>query len=161
MRPEMVRTFIEEFHRQVNRQASEQDLRHDRTKRDLGKTEREIQRLIEAIKAGVPGDIIKGEMGHPRNPAARAPWSIGKIALSRPQTASQHGRDIPKKIVNLGEALNDERTRTEAAECIRKLLRRSDLCRKKASSGLSYSAGSQPSSTLATRTPVLVERGLK
>ena len=62
MRPEMVRTFIEEFHRKVNRQASEQDLRHDRTKRDLGKTEREIQRLIEAIKAGVPGDIIKGEM---------------------------------------------------------------------------------------------------
>lgn len=28
----------------------------------MEKTEREIRRLIEAIKAGVPGDIVKGEM---------------------------------------------------------------------------------------------------
>src|SRR5262245_8802903 len=62
MRPEMVRTFIGEFQREVNRQASKQDLRHDRAKRDLQKTEREIRRLIEAIKAGIPGDIVKDEM---------------------------------------------------------------------------------------------------
>jgi len=37
MRPEMVRTFVDEFQREVNRQASEQDLRHDRAKRDLQK----------------------------------------------------------------------------------------------------------------------------
>jgi len=62
MRPEMVRTFIDEFHREVNRQASEQDARRDYATLDLAKTEREISRLIEAIKAGVPGGAVKDEM---------------------------------------------------------------------------------------------------
>ena len=34
----------------------------DRTARDLEKTEREIRRVIEAIKAGVPGAAVKDEM---------------------------------------------------------------------------------------------------
>ena len=55
MHPELVTTFIDEFHREVNRQRAEQDGRRDRTARDLEKTEREIRRVIEAIKAGVPG----------------------------------------------------------------------------------------------------------
>ncbi len=62
MRPEMVRTFVDEFHRELNRQASEQDARRDCVTRDLVKTEPEIGRLIEAIKAGVPGAAVKDEM---------------------------------------------------------------------------------------------------
>src|SRR6478735_1008059 len=62
MHPELLTTFIEEFHRDVNRQRAEQDGRRDRTARDLEKTEREIGRVIEAIKAGVPGATVKDEM---------------------------------------------------------------------------------------------------
>jgi site-specific DNA recombinase len=122
MRPEMVRTFIEEFHREVNRQASEQDLRHDRTKRDLEKTEREIRRLIEAIKAGVPGDIIKGEM---TTLETRRSDLLGQLETAPPPAPRLHpsiAEIYRQKIVNLGKALNDERTRTEAAECIRELI---------------------------------------
>jgi site-specific DNA recombinase len=122
MRPEMVRLFIEEFHREVNRQASEQDLRHDRTKRDLEKTEREIRRLIEAIKAGVPGDIIKGEM---MTLETRRSDLLGQLETAPPPAPRLHpsiAEIYRQKIVNLGKALNDERTRTEAAECIRELI---------------------------------------
>jgi site-specific DNA recombinase len=59
---ELVATFIEEFHREVNRQRAEQDGRRDRAAHDLEKTEREIHRVVEAIKAGVPGAAVKDEM---------------------------------------------------------------------------------------------------
>jgi site-specific DNA recombinase len=62
MRPEMVWTFADEFHRELNRQASKQDARCDCVTRDLANTEREIGRVIEAIKAGVPGAAVKDEM---------------------------------------------------------------------------------------------------
>jgi hypothetical protein len=52
MHPDLVRTFVDEFHRELNRQAWEQDARRGWTTRDLAKTERDIGRLIEAIKAG-------------------------------------------------------------------------------------------------------------
>jgi site-specific DNA recombinase len=106
MRPEMVRLFIEEFHREVNRQASEQDLRHDRTKRDLEKTEREIRRLIEAIKAGVPGDIIKGEM---TTLETRRSDLLGQLETAPPPAPRLHpsiAEIYRQKIVNLGKALN-------------------------------------------------------
>jgi AraC family transcriptional regulator len=57
-----VKTFIAEYHREVNRQAAEHDVRRHRITRDLEKTEREVCRLIDAIKAGVPGAAIKDEM---------------------------------------------------------------------------------------------------
>ena len=119
MRPEMVRTFIDEFQREVNRQASEQDLRHDRARRALEKTEREIQRLIEAIKAGVPGAIVKGEM---TTLETRRSDLLSQLKAAPPPTPRLHpsiAEIYRQKIVDLGEALNDERTRTEAAECIR------------------------------------------
>jgi hypothetical protein len=62
MHPEMVKTFVDEFHRELNRQAAEQDVRRNRITSDLEKTEREVRRLIEAIKAGVPGAAVKDEM---------------------------------------------------------------------------------------------------
>jgi hypothetical protein len=122
MRPEMVRSFIDEFQREVNRQASEQDLRHHRTRRDLEKTEREIRRLIEAIKAGVPGDIVKDEMTTLEN---RRGNLLAQLEAAPPPTPRLHpgiAEIYRQKIANLREALNDERTRTEAAECIRELI---------------------------------------
>jgi hypothetical protein len=62
MHPEMVTAFIDEFHRELNRQAAERDLCRRRATHELEKAEREIRRLIEAIKASVPGGAVKDEM---------------------------------------------------------------------------------------------------
>jgi hypothetical protein len=54
MHPELVKTFVDEFRREVNRQADEQNIRCNQSERDLERTERDIRRLIEGIKACVP-----------------------------------------------------------------------------------------------------------
>jgi site-specific DNA recombinase len=122
MHPEMVRTFIDEFHREVNRQASEQDVRRERATRDLEKTKREIRRLIAALKEGVPGAAVKDEMTILE---ARRRDLLGQLEAAPPPMLRLHpniAEVYRQKIVSLGEALNDEHTRTEAAGCIRELI---------------------------------------
>jgi site-specific DNA recombinase len=51
MQPELVTAFIDEFHKEVNRQRAEQVGRRHRTARDLEKTERESAgRLKKALR---------------------------------------------------------------------------------------------------------------
>jgi DNA invertase Pin-like site-specific DNA recombinase len=122
MHPEMVRTFIDELHRELNRQAAEQDVHRDRAKHDLEKTDREIRRLIEAIKAGIPGAAVKNEM---MTLEARRHDLLAQLQAAPPPMPRLHpnlAEVYRRKIANLGEALNDEQTRTEAAECIRGLI---------------------------------------
>ena len=42
--------------------AADQDQERDRLTRDLEKAERDIRCVIEAIKAGVPGEAVRDEM---------------------------------------------------------------------------------------------------
>ena len=122
MHPEMVKTFIDEFHRELNRQAAEHDALRDRVTHDLEKTERELRRLIEAIKAGVSGAAVKDEM---TTLEARRADLLGQLEAAprpMPRLHPNIAEIYRQKIANLGEALNDEHTRTEAAECIRELI---------------------------------------
>jgi hypothetical protein len=122
MHPELVKTFIDEFRREVNRQASEQDVHQDRATRDLERTEREIRRLIEAIKAGLPGTAVKDEMTALE---ARRSDLLAQLEAAPPPMPRLHpniAELYQEKIVNLAKALNDEQTRTEAADCIRRLI---------------------------------------
>ena len=122
MHPELVTTFIDEFHREVNRQRAEQDGRRDRTARDLEKTEREIRRVIEAIKAGVPGAAVKDAMA---SLESRRIDLLGQFENTPPPTPRLHpnlAELYRQKVMNLAEALNEEDTRLEAAECIRELI---------------------------------------
>jgi site-specific DNA recombinase len=85
-------------------------------------TEREIRRLIEAIKAGVPGAAVKDEM---TTLGARRIDLLGQLEAAPPPMPRLHpniAEVYRQKIVSLGEALNDEHTSTEAGECIRELI---------------------------------------
>jgi site-specific DNA recombinase len=122
MRPEMVETFADEFHRELNRQASKQDARRDCVTRDLAKTEREIGRVIEAIKEGVPGTAVKDEM---KALEARRSDLVDQLKGAPPAVPRLHPNVAAvyrEKIAGLREALNAEDTRTEAAEMIRGLI---------------------------------------
>ena len=96
MHPELVTTFIDEFHREVNRQSAEQG-GTCRTARELEKTEHEIRRVIEAIKAGVPGVAVKDEMADLETRQNRSPWSVRKRTASHAATAPEPCRGIPSK----------------------------------------------------------------
>ena len=122
MQPELVTAFVDEFHREMNRQRAEQDGCRDRTARDLEKTEREIRRLIEAIKAGIPGAAVKEEMTVLE---VRRVELLERFEATPPPMPRLHpnlAELYRQKVTNLAEALNDEHTRLGAAECIRHLI---------------------------------------
>jgi hypothetical protein len=122
MHPELVTTFIDEFRREVNRQRAEQDGRRDRTARDLEKTEREIRRVIEAIKAGVSGAAVKDEMNTLEAKRVELQAQLEAAPPPMPRLHSNLAELYRQKVMNLAEALNDQHTRLEAAERIRELI---------------------------------------
>ena len=122
MHPELVTTFIEEFHRELNRQIAEQDGLRDRTARDLEKTEREMRRVIEAIKAGVPGAAVKDEMTTLEARRLQLQAQFESAAPSMPRLHPNLAELYRQKVANLAEALNDEQTRLGAVGCIRELI---------------------------------------
>ncbi|MGH6792665.1 MAG: recombinase family protein [Methyloceanibacter sp.] len=122
MHPKMVTTFVEEFHREVNRQRAERDDRHRHTERDLEKTEREVRRLIEAIKSGVPGAAVKDEMTALE---ARRVELLRELEATPPPMPRLHpnlAELYRQKVTNLAEALNADQTRLQAGECLRELI---------------------------------------
>jgi len=132
MHPDLVRTFVDEFRRELNRQAWEQDARRGWTTRDLEKTERDIGKLIEAIKAGVPGAAVKDEIlaletrrGNLLDQLNAAPAPVPRL---HPNIAALYR----ERVASLHEALNAEGTRTEAAEHIRGLIEEIRLVPEKA-----------------------------
>ncbi len=122
MHPELVTAFVDEFRREMNRQRAEQDGHRDRIARDLEKAERETHRLIDAIKAGVPGAAVKYEMTALE---ARRVELLAQLEAAPPPMPRLHpnlAELYRRKVVNLAEALNEEHTRLEAAECLRELI---------------------------------------
>ena len=86
------------------------------------KTEREIRRVIDAIKAGVPGVAVKDEMAVLE---ARRIDLLAQFEAAPPPMPRLHpnlAELYRQKVMNLAEALNEEDTRLEAAECIRELI---------------------------------------
>ena len=122
MHPELVTAFIGEFHREVNRQRAEQDGSRERTTRNLEKTQREIGRLIDAIKAGVLGIVVKDEMATLEAKRAELLAQLQAAPPSMPRLHPNLAKLYRQKVINLAEALNDEHSRLEAAECIRELI---------------------------------------
>jgi site-specific DNA recombinase len=112
----------DEFHKEVNRQRAQQDGRRDRTARDLEKTERDIRRLIEAIKAGGSEAAVKDEMASLENRRIDLLGELEGVPPPVPRLHPNLAQLYRQKVMNLGEALNEENTRLEAAECIRELI---------------------------------------
>jgi hypothetical protein len=160
MHPELVTTFIDEFHKEVNRQRAEQDGRRDRTAREQEKAEREIRRVIQAIKTGVPGAAVKDEMTTLEARRVELQAQLKAAPLPMPRLHPNLAELYRQKVVNLAEALNGE-VRLEAAECIRELIEEIRLYRKMESSGSSSTGSLQHLSISQTNTPAATERGCK
>jgi len=127
----------------------------------LEKTEREIRRLIEAIKAGVLGAAVKDEMTILE---AKRVELLARFEAAPPPMPRLHpnlAELYRQKVMNLAQALNDEHMRLEAAECIVSSSKRSGSYRTMESSGWSYMVSLQPLSISQTRTPAPRERGCK
>lgn len=122
MHPDCVKEFVTEFHKEMNRLAATQDTERDRLTRDLVKTERDIKKLIEAIKEGVPGSAIKDEMQALENRRQELTNSLEHAPASLPRLHPNLAQIYHDKVAKLTDSLNEESNRTEAAEAIRALI---------------------------------------
>ncbi len=122
MHPDCVREFVAEFHKEMNRLAVSQDSERERLARDLEKTERDIQKLIEAIKDGVPGSAIKNEMHALEGRRQEVARAFEQTPVPIPRIHPNLAQLYQDKVGSLTEALNEESSRTEAAEAIRLLI---------------------------------------
>ena len=122
MHPHCVKEFISEYYKEMNRLAATQDTDRDRWIRDLDKADREMKKLIQAIKDGVPGSVVKDEMQVLEERQKEMKHSLENAPASLPRLHPNLAQIYHDKVAKLTEALNDENSRTEAAEAIRTLI---------------------------------------
>ena len=122
MEPELFKEFCAEFTREVNRLRIERGTDLEGWKREQERTDRELGRLLTALKAGGPLQSIIDDM---KKLEARKAELAEKLAnakepppLLHPNMASLYAQ----RIGQLYEHLQDEDGRTQAAETFRSLI---------------------------------------
>jgi len=122
MRPELVREFIAEYHRELIRLNATVEFDRNRQTEELVQTEREIRSIIEAIKSGIrtpsmQAELLALEARKAQLAAARKETQPALVRL-RPGLAEIYRN----KVAKLDEELNREAVRTEATEILRGLI---------------------------------------
>ena len=85
-------------------------------------SKRDIQKLIDAIKEGVPGSVLKDEMHALEDRRQELTRALENAPESLPRLHPNLAKIYHDKIANLTDALNEENNRAEAAEAIRALI---------------------------------------
>jgi site-specific DNA recombinase len=122
MHPELVKTFVDEFHREFNRLAANRDIDQNRHTQDLAKVEREIKLIITAIKDGVPALSLKSELVALENQKLELIQNIEEAPAPMPRLHPNLSELYRQKIDRLHETLNQEEVQSEASEVIRGLI---------------------------------------
>ena len=122
MRPELVKAFVDEFHREFNRLAANRDIDQDRRALDLSKVAREIKLIITAIKDGVPALTLKDELTSLENRKVELEMDIEQAPAPMPRLHPNLSELYRQKIDRLHETLNQEDVQSEASEVLRSLI---------------------------------------
>jgi site-specific DNA recombinase len=122
--PELVKEFIAEFHREVNRLSRDREVDLGLQRRELDDVNRKLRGLIEAIAEGLraPGLQAKLDELEQRKTALEA-----ELAAAPPPPPRLHpnlAEIYRRKVADLQTALADLQARTEALEILRGLIDR-------------------------------------
>ena len=122
MDPALTEIFCDEYTRHLNRLWMEQNASLAGAKSELAKVTKELDRLVQAIIDGVPGNRVKDKMGQLETRKAELEAQLKNAAeepvLLHPKMAAYYREQVSR----LREALTDENHRTEAAALIRNLI---------------------------------------
>ena len=122
MEPELVKEFIAEFHREINRLNASREQDHAAKRAELERVEREIRAIIDAIKDGLRTPGMKDELFALE---ARKKELIPEIAQAPPPAPRLHpnlAEIYRRKVACLREELNRDQLRAEAADALRSLI---------------------------------------
>ena len=127
MQPAAYQAFVDEFTHEYNAKANQSEALKVKLKADLQRTKSEIQKLIEAIKAGVPGEALKNEMQSLQDRQKKIEEDLSVAPLPAPRLHPNLATIYKEKIANLVQALNNPNTLIEANTAIRQLIERVQL----------------------------------
>ena len=122
MHPDCVKEFVAEFQREVNRLGAEQDIERSQIVHELEKCDRDLKRIVQAIKDGLPALTLKDELIMLEARKAELESKLARAPEPMPRLHPNLAAVYRTKVANLAEALNDESTQAEAAEAIRNLI---------------------------------------
>ncbi len=123
MRPELVREFIAEFHREIARLTASADLGRMQKKDELAHVNRDIRALIDAIKSGLQASSLQEEL---LRLEARRDELVATAREMQPRLVRLHPNlaNIYKdKVEHLHQELTRESVQAEATELLRSLIR--------------------------------------
>ena len=127
MDPALLEEFCEEYIAHLNRLRGEKNASRAAAKAELEKLERDRDRLIQAIKDGVPASEVKDDLARIAARREELEALLEGIAeepvLLQPNMAAHYRTQV----ANLTQALTAEENRAEAADLLRSLLDRIEL----------------------------------
>ena len=89
------------------------------TERELGRVQAEIEKLIQALKDGVPASIVKAPLDCPGGAATELRARLDRSAQPPPLLHPNMSDLYREKVTQLARGLEHEESRTAAAEALR------------------------------------------
>ena len=122
MDPELCEAFCEEYTRHMNEIRMQHNASITRYRSELEKLQREKDKLIQSIKDGVPGHVVKDDLIRVENRKDELEVLLADSqeapSLIHPSMAHRYHQEVR----NLIGAMNNGDSRTEAAELLRTLI---------------------------------------
>ena len=122
MDPALFEEFCREFTEELNRLRREELSSRSKHEAELNKVERDIRRLIEAIKDGVPGAAVKDEMMVLEARKEELQRLLTEAPEEQPILHPNLAQLYRRKVAQLTEALAGDETQAEAFDLIRSLV---------------------------------------
>ncbi len=122
MHPDLVKEFITEYHRELNRLAMTRKTDVHVQTRELAKVEQEIREIIDAIKAGIRSATMAAEIETLERRRAVLQKHLGAKPTEPVRLHPNLGEIYHRKVEALREALDRDDTRSEAATILRGLI---------------------------------------
>jgi hypothetical protein len=124
MDPDLFDIFCEEWTRHLNQVQMAKSAHLAGLRAELERCERELKKIVQAIKDGVPGSVVKDDAIRHQSRKEQIQQALQSadepVMLMHPKMAAEYRR----KVRGLIAALNKENGRAEAGELIRALLDR-------------------------------------
>ncbi len=119
MAPELVKEFIAEFHREVNRQSRNREVDQGLQQREFDDVSRKLRGLIEAIAEGLRGPGLQAKLDELEQRKVTLEAVLAAALPPAPRLHPNLAELYRRKVADLQPALAEPGTRTEALEILR------------------------------------------
>ena len=124
MAPELVKEFIAEFHREVNRLSLNREVDLGRRRRELEDVNRKLRGLIEAIAEGLRAPGLQAKLDELESCKATLEAELAAAPPPAPRLHPNLAEIYRRKVADLQTTLSAPETQTEALEILRGLIER-------------------------------------